>query len=406
MKLNYFQADKFKVMLQKIGADWFPVVPGAHKDLLAGKLTLINIHRMRIIAWLLMAFNLILIVIQLVYTKRVDLPGALEAAPYLIIIRVIIIGVSVIFLFIAGRPTAVEVITRRHYICESGFILLNLVGFAVLSGLIQSLGPGIASSYLMAVLISASFFYISWPKGIIIFTVAWAVMSIMVWSFQYDWVVAFSAFLNGSFVTIMAIFLSRVIYVTRVREYFSQRMIELQQEKLAHSNNILKRLSYMDFLTDIPNRRFFDEFIAREWKRALREQEMLSLIMVDIDQFKMYNDTFGHQAGDDILLQVATALGSTVKRPGDLIARYGGEEFAVVLPKTALPGARQLSEHMRQAVEGLNISHPSSPGSRLTISLGLATMQPGGEDLLGDFINAADKALYEAKEAGGNCVFS
>lgn len=207
-------------------------------------------------------------------------------------------------------------------------------------------------------------------------------------------------------VTITALFLSRVIYVTRVREYLDQRMIELTQEKLAASNNILKRLSYMDFLTKIPNRRFFDEFIAREWRRALREQEMLSLIMVDIDQFKMYNDTFGHQAGDDILLQVATALGSAVKRPGDLIARYGGEEFVVVLPKTALPGARQISEQMRRAVEGLNITHPGSPDSRLTISLGLATAQPGREDLPLDFINAADKALYQAKEAGGNCICS
>ncbi|GBF32734.1 two-component response regulator [Desulfocucumis palustris] len=392
----------FKVRFKNKFADLFPVVPGEDREIIARTLTYANIYRLRIIAWLLIAFTLILIFIQLVYTKKVHLAQALEIAPYVMLIRIILLVVSAAFLIMSGKPESPHAITRRHYFCESWFVLANLIGYAILSGLIQSAGPGIASSYLMAILVSAAFLYINLAKSFFIYTVAWSVLSIMVWCFQYNWVVAFSAFLNGSFMTVIALVVSRIIYAGRVKDFLNQKTIELQKDKLAASNKMFKRLSYLDSLTNIPNRRYFDEFFSREWKRAVRQRELLSLIMVDIDQFKMFNDTYGHQAGDDILVQVATALSNIVKRPGDLVARYGGEEFSAILPDTDIAGARRIAGRMRQVVEELNISHPRTPTGHLTISLGVACVRPCSGELPENIIEAADKALYRAKKAGGN----
>ena len=167
----------------------------------------------------------------------------------------------------------------------------------------------------------------------------------------------------------------------------------------------LKRLSYLDGLTGVANRRRFDEALGLEWKRMTRDAEPLSLIMCDIDFFKAYNDTYGHQAGDDSLRQVANTLNSVPERPGDLVARYGGEEFAVILPGTDSQGAKTLAEKMRVCVESLGIIHVSSQVCEvLTISLGVATTIPTRGSLPDELISAADQALYKAKKDGRNRV--
>ncbi|MEW6624254.1 MAG: GGDEF domain-containing protein [Bacillota bacterium] len=166
--------------------------------------------------------------------------------------------------------------------------------------------------------------------------------------------------------------------------------------------NPLKSLSYLDDLTGIPNRRFFGEFFNRAWREALRRQNMLCLVMIDIDQFKAFNDTFGHQAGDTALLRVAAALHSTARRPGDMVARYGGEEFIVVLSKIDWRESCKMAEKMRLAVEHLNITHPKTQEGRVTISLGLALTLPTGQAIPENLIQTADSALYQAKNAGGN----
>lgn len=361
-----------------------------------------NILRLRIIAWLIIIFMLILIFIQLVYIGKIQRPEIIIAAPYIMALRLIFIGSSLMFLIISGLSVFPGANKRFIHLLGSGFILFNLIGFAVLSGIINSTGPGIASSYITAVLVSATLLHLNWPESIIIYSLAWAVMSISVWFFQPDWIVAFSAFLNGSFATVLALVISRVIYANRTQEFLNRQLIERQKEELAASNDMLKHLTYIDAQTCIPNRRFFNEHLPREWKRALRDQKLISLIMIDIDKFKVFNDTFGHQAGDSAIAQVATALYKVVKRPGDLVARYGGEEFVVILPDTDLTGARRIADLMLQSVEGLNINHPFSSDSRLTISLGLACVRPDDNESPEDLIGAADGALYQAKEAGGN----
>ncbi len=176
-------------------------------------------------------------------------------------------------------------------------------------------------------------------------------------------------------------------------------------EELARKNKELERLSLLDGLTDIANRRYFDTVIAREWNRAKRKKSPMSLIMADIDYFKLYNDTYGHQEGDRCLKSVAGALHSAMQRPGDFLARYGGEEFAAILPDTEREGALYIAENMRIKVRNLNIPHGSSEVSdRVSLSIGVSTFQPGDGSNIRRIIEWADRALYRAKNEGRNRV--
>nr|3I5C_A Chain A, Fusion of General control protein GCN4 and WSPR response regulator protein [Saccharomyces cerevisiae]3I5C_B Chain B, Fusion of General control protein GCN4 and WSPR response regulator protein [Saccharomyces cerevisiae] len=168
----------------------------------------------------------------------------------------------------------------------------------------------------------------------------------------------------------------------------------------------LKKLVNSDGLTGLSNRRHFDEYLEMEWRRSLREQSQLSLLMIDVDYFKSYNDTFGHVAGDEALRQVAGAIREGCSRSSDLAARYGGEEFAMVLPGTSPGGARLLAEKVRRTVESLQISHDQPrPGSHLTVSIGVSTLVPGGGgQTFRVLIEMADQALYQAKNNGRNQV--
>jgi diguanylate cyclase (GGDEF)-like protein len=167
----------------------------------------------------------------------------------------------------------------------------------------------------------------------------------------------------------------------------------------------LRELSATDGLTMVANRRTFDEALEREWHRAMRSGEPLSLIMADIDLFKPYNDLYGHVAGDHCLKQVATAIADCAKRSGDLVARYGGEEFAVILPRTDEAAAHEIAERIRQRVEALGIIHDGNPKSgRVTISLGISTRTPPQSADFISLMESADMALYRAKESGRNAV--
>lgn len=182
-----------------------------------------------------------------------------------------------------------------------------------------------------------------------------------------------------------------------------QAQLEESNKKLAESNSVLQRLSVLDGLTGIANRRHFDEMLDQEWKRASREKSQLSLVLLDIDFFKKYNDNYGHQGGDDCLRQVASALHNAMHRPGDFIARYGGEEFVAILPDTDSSGAATIAESMRASVEALNIAHAFSLATdHVTISLGVATIIPDSAQNPKELVETADGALYKAKEQGRN----
>lgn len=167
---------------------------------------------------------------------------------------------------------------------------------------------------------------------------------------------------------------------------------------------IIERLSMIDVLTDLPNRRSFNKHIDTEWKRAIRDRSPVSLLIMDIDKFKLYNDTYGHPQGDVLLETISKVFRDTLKRPGDFVARWGGEEFVVCLPSTDLSGAFNLAERLRENVEDTLIPCADGTITRVTVSIGVSSETPKTESSLNDFISKADQALYMAKNTGRNRV--
>lgn len=190
---------------------------------------------------------------------------------------------------------------------------------------------------------------------------------------------------------------------------FDRKLVELEelQQQLEETNEQLLLLSTTDGLTGLFNRRRFDEVLNEEWKRGIRSQQPLSFIILDIDHFKAYNDTYGHQAGDDCLREVARTLASVPLREMDKIARIGGEEFAIILPETDNEGAMLAAQRIRASIDELEIPHSSSLSHQhLTISVGVSTVVPDLAFSSRKLLEAADDALYEAKRRGRNCCCS
>ena len=178
------------------------------------------------------------------------------------------------------------------------------------------------------------------------------------------------------------------------------------EQEVADLNRKLEAWSNQDGLTGIANRRLFDQTMAAEWARGKRSGAPLSLLMLDVDHFKGYNDHYGHVKGDECLIRVAQAIGQAPMRSSDLFARYGGEEFALVLPQTPADAAELVAEKCRELVAALNIPHAASPVGVITISVGVCTMVPGEESSCTTLIERADDKLYRAKRNGRNCVCS
>lgn len=191
-----------------------------------------------------------------------------------------------------------------------------------------------------------------------------------------------------------------------ITELQELRNAGVAMSKIKHLNKQLERLSYLDDLTGLPNRRYFNDIYRKEWRRAVRESDDLSLIMLDIDFFKQLNDTYGHQAGDECLAAIAQVLNKHMQRPGDMVSRYGGDEFTIILPRTDQQAAKRIAENLRLAVMELQISNPASPHGIVTISLGLADEKPSQTSHPDSLLKAADEALYRGKSKGRNFVSS
>jgi two-component system, chemotaxis family, response regulator WspR len=195
-------------------------------------------------------------------------------------------------------------------------------------------------------------------------------------------------------------------YLYRQQRDEAYRALRESQRQLVETNLELQRLTNVDGLTGLSNRRHLNECLEVQWKLAVREQSMLSILMIDVDNFKRYNDAYGHLAGDDVLKQIATAIRSTFRRPADISARFGGEEFVVLLSDTDAEATRRLGEGLCKRVADLQIAHRESPPVNLvTVSIGGATTIPQHGDSQLVLIAVADKALYEAKRLGKNRAF-
>lgn len=195
---------------------------------------------------------------------------------------------------------------------------------------------------------------------------------------------------NGS-----VIWIGYIVDITRLKHI---------EEKLLDANRKLTALSVTDGLTGLANRRHFDEKLGEEWARCKRTGKPFSLILVDVDFFKSYNDQYGHQRGDECLKSIASILKSWARRAGDLSARYGGEEFIIIAFNTALPEAAHMAEQICQAVDALDIENKNTPLGKITVSVGVSSIEYDEYATPRDLFNAADTALYRAKRAQRNCV--
>ena len=202
--------------------------------------------------------------------------------------------------------------------------------------------------------------------------------------------------------------LARVRSALRLKTEMNRRKareedLMVLNERLAEVNLELERLSVTDSLTGLANRRSFNEFLAREWLREQRNQQPFSVVMIDIDHFKKYNDHYGHLEGDVCLQKVSWALQGALCRAGDMLARYGGEEFIAILPHTHIQGATELAAAFHTRVRELALPHCGSPVSSIvTISIGIASVIPSQNLSPSDVVAMADKALYQAKDSGRN----
>jgi two-component system, chemotaxis family, response regulator WspR len=194
-------------------------------------------------------------------------------------------------------------------------------------------------------------------------------------------------------------------YINQLERDEAYRALAESQRKLLETNRELERLTNVDGLTGLSNRRYFDDVSGPQWKLALRDQTPIAILMVDVDSFKKYNDHYGHLAGDEVLKSVGAAMRQAFQRPMDVAARFGGEEFVVLLPETPFDSLAALGERVRANIEGLNIPHAASAVyNRVTISVGAAATVPQAADTLLALIETADQALYEAKNTGKNRV--
>ena len=192
-------------------------------------------------------------------------------------------------------------------------------------------------------------------------------------------------------------------------QFLEEMVIESQKNKkeLEIANKELSELSSLDGLTNIANRRTFDDFVQNSWDHAINTKSPISLIMIDIDYFKLYNDHYGHQSGDECIKKVAKVLKTRGYRSSDLVARYGGEEFVIVLGSTSMEDAVTVANNIQLKVEALRIPHELSLCSKwITISIGVTNITPSNNNGLKKFIKAADNALYQSKDRGRNTVSS
>ncbi|MCX5813269.1 MAG: sensor domain-containing diguanylate cyclase [Proteobacteria bacterium] len=198
-----------------------------------------------------------------------------------------------------------------------------------------------------------------------------------------------------------------ICHVTQMGTLVSNRILAIYNDitELKHYQTFLENLSATDGLTGISNRRRFDDFLEQEWRRAMRSRTPLSLILMDIDLFKEFNDNYGHLAGDDCLRQLAQCLAGIIRRSIDLAARYGGEEFACILPDTDFDGAMWVANRIQQKINDMNIPYAFSPvANHVTISIGVTTLIPEPGQPFLDLLQNADKLLYMAKQEGRNQI--
>ncbi|MGA7826628.1 MAG: diguanylate cyclase [Geobacteraceae bacterium] len=359
-----------------------------------------NIYRERVLAQLVLVASLLLVVVDycvLVFEPETHHNLSIMA----VLFRVSFCAFLLLFL-LATRERPNGVASRQSF-WDAAMIGVSLVWVGVFSGALLVVRPG-TEPYLIAVLITGSFLFQSARRSILLFSGGFLSFTISAVCFRPEFHLLLSSLVNVTLATLLSFVLSRIVFRMRLESFRNARDIAGQRRLMQESVDHLQKLSYLDPLTGIANRRFLEMALSREWKLESRSGQLLSVIMIDIDWFKLFNDTYGHIPGDVCLRKVAAALESSVMRPGDLVSRYGGEEFCVLLPMTEREGAIFAAKRMMRAIHDLKIPHRSSPVGQVTVSVGIATRQPHHTESFEGLIQSADTALYHAKISGKNRI--
>ncbi len=287
---------------------------------------------------------------------------------------------------------------------------------------------GSISAYLVALILGSIIFYVNSRMLIIPYLISLSILMIGLPFYQPSTAILIGHYVNIGILLILSWVMAKTLYENYVRDFASRWEIKSKndllnttnrqlsdevilrktiQEELEKANQELKKLTLIDDLTGIPNRRNLEDYLNREWNRAIREGNSISILMIDIDYFKAFNDNYGHLSGDDCLIKVAQTIKSHCRRSSDFVARLGGEEFLFIAINMDEEGTRSLADNIRNSIQNINILHEYSEAAPyLTVSIGITMVRPSTNDKPGPSINKADRALYTAKLAGRNRVAS
>lgn len=382
---------------------YFNINSTCEESMFIQETTFENIRKMHALAFLVVLIMSGMILFDLGMIGAVHEQNKHIVKPFFIMLRVLIISCSLIFLWKVKIPEKPENTTHASTRYILLYISLNMVLLGVFTGFVQLIRDDI-SPYLMGMFLVASFLLVNQKQANLIYGISLMTMGICTWLAQVDKGIFIYNMANASIMTVLAWVASQFLYSNRVQDYLNRQIIEKQAFQLTKSNQHLQRLSFLDPLTNLYNRRHFDQYIQQEWTKAKTTGKPISLILVDIDHFKELNDKYGHQAGDNCLKQIGLALEAVLRNPDAIVARLGGDEFAVVIPETDQKEAGTIAQNMLYAVQLSNKHFRSDQVQPVTVSLGVACCSPHDNDSLAVFFSYADQALYQAKKLGRNQV--
>lgn len=399
----------FQKALSSIRKCLFISVPEKHRAEFEDLINETNVTRAKPTAFLFIVLEVFLLAASFIAkgNKMLKAPGLYYIVMYFLLLFVMLAFLAVFTGYGHAIP-AHRAGIRISGIIFTGFILFWCAGISLL----DQTSSGQIMVYIVAVLaVAATPFF----KPVVIFCMYLSVQTaflVMLPYFQHSGRVPFGNIMNSTAFVIISWTISAMRYNSRAKEFVSTKLIQEKNVKLnqvncelQQVNKKLENLSRIDSLTGIFNRYMFDKTIESEWDRCKCQFQPISLLMIDIDHFKSFNDHYGHQAGDECLKRVADVLSSCAKRASDAVARYGGEEFAVILPYMESENARLVAEEIRSKVEELTLPHAYSDISAyVTISIGVHTVIPTGDLRLPIFIKSTDSALYEAKETRNKVI--
>lgn len=377
-------------------------VPIKFKKDFSIEISKINVLRAKTVSLAFCIIELLQILFISIARKTVllDYPNIIYLRMYLFLL----ITMSVYFVVFSKLAKNVKKNSKKIWGFGISFTYFILIWCGVIS-MLDQLSSGQAIVYTVAIIsIAVTPFFEPWLLFIIYISVH-IMFVIFLPYFQKSNTLLFGNYINTTTFIVISWTISRILYKSKSNDFINKLIIREQNkelidinQKLKKSNQRLKKLSVTDSLTGLYNRRKFNELLNREWDTCKRYSTPISLIMVDIDYFKNFNDIYGHQAGDNCIVKVTSVLSNLVQRASDIVARYGGEEFIIALPHMDSKEAFAFAEKIRTKVESLHIHHGGSITSKyVTISLGVYTVIPSSELSIYRLIRAADKALYKAK---------